>query len=98
MKTIFSKGRSALNFPNEVRSFDPVKHRILFWGYDSAIEISFFLEIEALRAICSLGDETEAGILAEFDAARERVHEIATKVWQRGSHDRYAFTLTVDDV
>lgn len=98
MSILSREGRASLNFPNETRSFDPVKGRVLFWGYDRAIEISFFLEIEALRKLRPATDETEAGVLKEFDAARRRIHELATTVWRRGPRDRYAFTLTAADV
>jgi len=32
-----------LNFPNNSRSFDANRSRVCFWGYDSTIEISFFV-------------------------------------------------------
>jgi hypothetical protein len=38
----------ALNFPNGSRSFDARRDLIRFWGYDSALEISFFVEMSAL--------------------------------------------------
>ena len=98
MKFPSRANRSSLNFPNEARSFDAEKARVLFWGYDTAIEISFFLEIAALRLIHPPTDETEAGLLEAFDTVRDRVHEVAVDVWRRGPRDRYAFTLTAEDV
>ena len=42
----------SISFPNATRSYDPVKGRVRFWGYDGAIEISFFLDDRALRKLC----------------------------------------------
>ncbi len=39
----------ALNFPNFSRSYDSTRHAVRFWGYDSAMETSFFVNAEALR-------------------------------------------------
>jgi hypothetical protein len=36
-----------LHFPNPSRYFDEKSSRILFWGYDRTIEVSFFLETAA---------------------------------------------------
>jgi len=41
-----------LSFPNPSRSFDASRNRICFWGYDSTIEISFFIEADALKWLC----------------------------------------------
>ena len=49
-----------LSVPNRSRSFDAAKSRVRFWGYDSAIEISFFLETGALRKLIPETDEAEA--------------------------------------
>lgn len=38
-----------LTFPNPSRSFDESGKRVRFWGYDRAIEVSFFVEAEALN-------------------------------------------------
>jgi len=72
-----------LNFPNRSRSYDATKHRVRFWGYDSTIEILFFVEAGAL---CRLDPETrnvEARILEAFDADRVRIHELANKLYSR---------------
>ena len=41
-----------LSFPNPSRSFDAGSSRVRFWGYDSTIEISFFVEVDALNGLC----------------------------------------------
>ena len=85
--------RMAVNFPNLSRSFDAAKNRIRFWGYDSAMEISFFVEADALRKIDPETSNDEAGYLTTFDTARERIHEIANEVYGRGSKGSYTYVL-----
>ena len=73
-----------LSFPNQSRSFDEARNRIRFWGYDSAIEISFFVEADALHKLVPDMGDAETGYLKAFDDSRERIHEIAEKVYMRG--------------
>ena len=40
-----------LHFPNPGRSYDPDSNRVLFWGYGSTMEVSFFLETAALKRL-----------------------------------------------
>jgi hypothetical protein len=86
-----------LNFPNPSRSFDSVKNRVRFWGYDSAIEVSFFVEANALKKLCPEMSNLEAGFLKAFDAARARIQEVANKVYERGSKGSYAYILAAED-
>jgi hypothetical protein len=37
-----------LHFPNASRNYNPTQHCVCFWGHDSAFEISFHLDEEAL--------------------------------------------------
>ena len=85
----------SLNFPNMSRSYDPDKQRIRFWGHDSAMEVSFFLEEEAIFVLFPKTTNSEAGILAAFDLARERIVAVAAKVYAPGRH-RSFYTLTGD--
>ena len=78
-----------LNFPNASRSYDERRHLIRFQGYDSALEIPFFLEVAALLKLNPRTGEAEAGYLEAFDAVRERVHEAARKVYSRSRRDAY---------
>jgi len=78
-----------LNFPNESRSYDARGNLIRFWGYDSALEIPFFVEV---GAFCEQNPETghaEAGYLAAFDAALDRIHATARKAYTRGRRASY---------
>ena len=44
-----------LNFPNASRSYDARRNLVRFWGYDSALEVSFLVEAGAL---CKLMPQT----------------------------------------
>jgi hypothetical protein len=86
-----------LEFPNPSRSFDATRNRVRFWGYDSAIEIAFFVEADALQKLCPEMSHVEAGFLKAFDAARKRIHEVANKAYVRGSNGSYVYSLAAED-
>ena len=85
----------SLSFPNSNRSYDPVWRRVRFWGHDSAMEVPFFLEENAIFVLYPKTKNTEAGILAAFDDAQERIFAVAAKVYKPGQH-RGFYTLTRD--
>ncbi|NIA69786.1 DUF1488 domain-containing protein [Pelagibius litoralis] len=72
-----------LNFPNESRSYDARRNVIRFWGYDSALEVSFLVEVNALSKPDPLAGDLEAVYLEAFDAARDRIYDTARKVYAR---------------
>ena len=78
-----------LNFPNGSRCYDARRNLIHFWGYDSALEISFFVEVNALYKLDPLTGNAEAGYLEAFDAALDRIHDTARKVYSRDHKDAY---------
>ena len=88
-----------LQFPNPSRSFDPNSSRILFWGYDNIIEVSFYLQIAALKRLYPEMTNAEPELLKAFDTARERIYEVADKIYRRGNSDKgvYAYVLTAED-
>jgi hypothetical protein len=86
-----------LSFPNPSRSFDAGSNRVLFWGYDSTIEVSFFVEAAALKRLCPDMGSAETGFLKAFDAARNRILEVAEKVYVRGDKRTYACILAAED-
>jgi hypothetical protein len=88
----------ALNFPNASRSFEAVQNRVRFWGHDSALEITFFIDAETLMGICPGIGLTEADLLAAFDSAIERIHRAAINVYGRGRKGTYAHVLAVKDL
>jgi hypothetical protein len=86
-----------LSFPNPSRSFDATRNRVQFWGYDSAMEVSFFVGADALKKLCPEMRSAEAGFLKAFDAARKRIHEVAEEVYARGRKGSYAYILAAAD-
>ena len=88
-----------LCFPNPSRSFDARSSRILFWGYDRTIEVSFLLEAAVLKRLYPDMNGTETELLKAFDTARERICEVADKVYARGGGGKgtYAYVLAAGD-
>jgi len=52
-----------LCYPNPCRSFDANRRRVCFWGYDSTIEISFFVGRDALKQLGPDMSDVESGFL-----------------------------------
>lgn len=71
----------ALNFPNPVRSFDPGRSCISFWGSDASLEISFQIEIDALRKLGAADTETQ--LFATFDSHRDIILKAAAAAYGR---------------
>jgi hypothetical protein len=86
-----------LSYPNPCRSFDAGSSRVCFWGYDSTIEISFYVGMDALKQLCPDMNDAESGFLQAFDAALTRIHEVADKVYARGGKGSYAYILAAED-
>lgn len=85
-----------IQFPNRSRSYNETRHRIQFWGHDSAMEVSFFLETDALARIDPTGGLDEVTALRAFDANRTRIEHAAARVYSRHAHGSY--TLTASDL
>jgi Protein of unknown function (DUF1488) len=79
----------ALSFPNQSRWFDATRCAVRFWGYDSAMEASFFVTDDALRRISSSMRRDGDGLLSAFDLNRELIYAIAAKVYGRGRKGSY---------
>jgi len=84
----------ALGFPNRSRSYDARRNLIRFWGHDSALEISFFVEVAALRKLCSQTMDDEAAYLAAFETVRDRIHDAARSAYSRTQKDVYLLAAT----
>jgi|GEM_PF-373261 len=80
-----------LNFPNPSRRFNATRNRVQFWGYDRSIEVFFFVGTNALKKLCPEMGDAEAGFLKAFDAARQRIHRVASEVYTRGSNGSNAY-------
>jgi hypothetical protein len=71
-----------LNFPNASRSYDATRRCIRFWGSDGAMEVSFFLEENALAKIAAAAPSGESFLLESFDQNRDRILQTARKVYK----------------
>jgi hypothetical protein len=87
----------ALNFPNSSRSLETRKNRIRFWGYDSAIEITFFMELDALMKISPAAELAETGLLDAFDGALAQIHQVAEKVYRRARERSHVYVLAANE-
>jgi hypothetical protein len=79
----------ALEFPNESRSYDATRCAVRFWGYDSAMEWSFFVTAQALKRVQPAMTEDEAGMLGAFDSHRAQIRAAATKLYSQGRKGSY---------
>jgi hypothetical protein len=78
-----------IEFPNHSRSYDRTRHAVRFWGHDSAMEASFFINEDALRRIQPDARRDESGFLDAFDSNRDLICAAAAKVYVRGSRGSY---------
>jgi hypothetical protein len=78
-----------IDFPNHSRSYDSTRRAVRFWGHDSAIEASFFIDEEALTRIQPGTRPDESGFLNAFDSNRDLICAAAAKVYVRGSRGSY---------
>ena len=60
-----------------------------FWGYDSAIEASFYVSEGALARMQPGVALDEPGCLSAFDANRDKICAAAARVYVRGSRGSY---------
>lgn len=79
----------ALTFPNHSRSYDATRRAVRFWGYDSAMENSFFVTEDALKYVQPAMRLDAASILSAFDLNREHIHAAATRAYSRGRKGSY---------
>ena len=78
-----------IDFPNQSRSYDRTRRAVRFWGHDSAIEASFFIDEGALKRIQPGADATEAGLMNAFDGNRDLICATAARKYVRGSRGSY---------
>jgi hypothetical protein len=78
-----------LSFPNQSRSYDATRRAVRFWGHDSAMEASFFVNEDALKRIQPGMCFDEAGFLRAFDLNRDLIYATAAKVYGRGRKGSY---------
>jgi hypothetical protein len=78
-----------IEFPNHSRSYDRTRRAVRFWGHDSAIEASFFIDEDALKRIQPDAQCNESGFLTVFDSNRDLICAAAARVYVRGSRGSY---------
>ena len=83
-----------LNFPNTSRIFDPTRRAVRFWGYDSAMEWSFFVTEEALRRLQPKAQRDEASLLLAFDTNLTAIYAAAIKAYKQGRKGSYELGAT----
>jgi hypothetical protein len=83
-----------LNFPNASRSYDATRHCVRFWGHDGALEVSFFVEEEAVFRIAPATRHNEAGILESFDSNRDQILKVARKIYSGQRQGSYALNAS----
>jgi hypothetical protein len=78
-----------LKFPNHSRSYDRTRQAVRFWGYDTSIEYSFFVTVDALQRMEPHLSRDEEGFLCAFDANRDLICHTAAEVHSRHRKTRY---------
>jgi hypothetical protein len=78
-----------IRFPNASRSYDSHRRAIRFWGHDSAMECSFVITAHALRQLEPNVGMQEDALLDAFDLHRDRICQIAAKLYARGPRGFY---------
>jgi hypothetical protein len=78
-----------IDFPNQSRSFDSTRRAVRFWGYDSAMEWSFFVTEEALTHLRPKTERNEASLLLAFDTNRPAIYAAAIKAFKQGRKGSY---------
>ena len=68
-----------------------------FWGYDTSLEVSFFVTDDALRKLGISRDLAEKDCLQMFDAHCDKIPVAAAKAYKRGSKGSYELALRISD-
>ncbi len=79
----------ALSFPNDSRSYDATRRAVRFWGYDTAMEASYFVTEGALKKVRPDVALDQEGALRAFDDNRTLIYAAAAKVYARGRKGSY---------
>ena len=90
-------GAQPLSFPNPSRSYDATTNGVRFWGYDGALEVSFFIEENALAKISPRTKANQGGLLNIFGANRDRICTVAANIYSRRRKASHIFSYTLTD-
>ncbi len=69
--------------PNSSRSYDSTRRGVRFWGNDSSMDADFIVSEQALHHLQSGLQDDQADFLRAFDLHRERILEVASRVYRR---------------
>jgi hypothetical protein len=84
----------ALHFPNASRYYNLSQRCVCFWGHDSAFEISFHLDEDALFRISPHAERDEVSLLHLFDVNSVRIHETARVAYSREVQNYYRLSAS----
>jgi Protein of unknown function (DUF1488) len=84
----------ALHFPNASRHYNLSQRCVCFWGHDSAFEISFHLDEDALFRMSPHAERDEASLLHAFDVNSARIHETARVAYLRQPQNYYRLSAS----
>jgi hypothetical protein len=82
--------------PHTAEHFCRLRACFRFSGHDSAIEVSFFAEGNALMKLYPELVQQEPEILDAFDTQIEKIHKAATKAYKQNKR-KYVCTLSPDN-
>ena len=85
----------SLSFPNASRYHDARRRCVRFMGHDDMREVTFGVSEDALTRIAPLNEHGEDGYLDAFDFNREKILQVASRLYRRGSQVWY--TLNASD-
>jgi len=68
---------------------------VRFWGYDSALETTFFIDEGALKQLQPCIRSDESSCLNLFDRNRDVIGAAAAKIYVRGSRGSYDLTAAI---
>ena len=73
----------SLHFPNAIRSYNSAHNDITFWGHDTALEITFVLELPALQFMRADKSTDEQELIHTFDQNVNLIHATAKRVYEK---------------
>ena len=95
---MFKRLKKTLDFPNRSRGFDEVSGGIRFWAYYGAIEISFFVEGDAIRKLATKMPASADEALKVFGSAREDLYDVADRVYALVPQGSYSCVISTADL
>jgi hypothetical protein len=87
-----TRAQDGTDFSQFSRSYDATRRAVRFWGYNSAMEWSFFITEDVLKRVQPSMRFDEAGLLGAFDSHRDLICAAAAKVYARGPKGSYDLT------